>query len=215
MLDLRVDQEVLLRRLAKTNKQRINRQYRDQKLCFWTSTDPADISSFSAMQGVVSGRTGASFYKKDYLLTQAKVLMPLGVMRIEFAGLKKGNPIAGAIIHDYNQTATYTYAASYPEARGLGAANLLIWHAILGAKDRGNITFDFWGVAPMSAKKTHPWQGFSDFKRSFGTQDVFFAGTWDLPLSRQYFVYSARTKMLTTVKGIKQRVRNRSKNSYR
>lgn len=128
-------------------------------------------------------------------------------MRLEFAGLKPGEPVAGCVIHDYNGVASYSYAASLPEARDLGAANVLIWQSMLNAKARGNKTFDFWGIAPPDAPENHPWQGFTAFKRSFGTRDVSFSGTWDIPLSPKYKIYRARTKTILKLKNIKRKLK--------
>jgi lipid II:glycine glycyltransferase (peptidoglycan interpeptide bridge formation enzyme) len=215
MLDLRADETTLYSNLAKTNRQRVNKQKRDAALTLWTSTNPSDIKSFINMQNIVSKRTGAVFHDDSYLLKQAEILMPLGDMRLEFAGLIHGEPVAGTIIHDYGVTSTYTYAASLPEARELGAANLLIWQSMINAKARGMHTFDFWGIAPPGASPNHPWQGFTGFKRSFGTKDIAFAGTWDIPLSSQYHLYRKRSQTLHKIHAIKQHIKNINKKSYK
>lgn len=210
MLDLRVDEATLKSRLGKTNRQRINRQERDKTLVLWTSTDPKDIDIFFKMQIKVTKRTGAIFHEQEYLRKQAEVLMPKGHMRLEFAGLGKDKPLAATVIHDYKGTSTYTYAASMPEARELGAANILIWEAMLNAKKRGMKTFDFWGIAPPDSGPNHPWSGFTAFKRSFGTVDVAFAGTWDIPFSLQYYAYYGRTKLVATTRVLKRKLRKRN-----
>lgn len=207
MSDLRVSEDELYLRLGKTNRQRVNKQKRDQKLFFWTSLNPVDVRTFTDMQGQVTKRTGAVFYDPSYLETQAKVLMPKEVMRLEFAGLSQGRPVAGCVIHDYGNLSSYSYAASLPEARELGAANLLIWQSMINAKNRNSRTFDFWGIAPPDAPADHPWQGFTAFKRSFGTKDITFSGTWDIPLSGKYGLYRAKTTISKSIKAAKRQVK--------
>jgi lipid II:glycine glycyltransferase (peptidoglycan interpeptide bridge formation enzyme) len=54
---------------------------------------------------------------------------------------------------------------------------------ILDARESGAHRFDFWGIAPpreaAAEASPHAWDGFTQFKRSFGGEAVERAGTWD------------------------------------
>ena len=50
---------------------------------------------------------------------------------------------------------------------------------ILDAREAGARRFDFWGITP-GGRRVPPWEGFSQFKRSFGGEAVERAGTWDI-----------------------------------
>jgi len=71
---------------------------------------------------------------------------------------------------------------------------------ILDAREAGARRFDFWGVAPpvpaADGAPHHPWDGFSQFKRSFGGEAVERAGTWDLGVrSLRHSLYRAAARI--------------------
>jgi lipid II:glycine glycyltransferase (peptidoglycan interpeptide bridge formation enzyme) len=84
---------------------------------------------------------------------------------------------------------------------------------IFDAKARGKQHFDYYGVAPPHAPKTHKWAGFSQFKRSFGGREVEYAGTWEIPIKlARYQAYrlfiklqQVKTKTRKTLKRFTQR----------
>ena len=154
------------------------------------------------MLASVSKRNRVYFFPDEYFKKQAKLLMPAGVMHIELA-FQDSKPIAASIIHDYGQLANYTYAASFPEARKTSASALLLWQALLNAKTRGIKKFDLHGLAPDNAPHTHPWYGFTSFKKKFGGQTVEHAGTWDIPLTSRYRLYRVSVKARAAVRKIR------------
>ena len=96
----------------------------------------------------------------------------------------------------YHSSDTLYYAhagaSSDPAHRKLNAGTALLAEAIIDAQQRGLTKADLYGIAPDGADKSHPWAGFTKFKRSFGGYDVTFAGAWDLPLQRsRYWLYRA------------------------
>jgi lipid II:glycine glycyltransferase (peptidoglycan interpeptide bridge formation enzyme) len=66
------------------------------------------------------------------------------------------------------ERAYYYYGASSREKKEFMAPYLLQWEAIREAKSRGCRTYDFLGIAPPDAPKTHPWKGITEFKLKFG-----------------------------------------------
>lgn len=108
----------------------------------------------------------------------------------------EGRVVAAAISLDYRDTRIYAHAAADSAARSLQAAVPLVWHLALDAKVHGFKHFDLWGVAPKDAPASHPWAGFSQFKRGFGGEEVEYAGTWDLPLKpAKYQLYRAARRV--------------------
>lgn len=198
VIDLSPRVEELLTSLSQTTRNRIRKNEREATVSFKTSDEPADITIFTTMLDNVAVRHGVSFFQKNYFEAQARYLMPRRAMQLELA-YSSGRPLGSAIIHDWGETAYYTYAASLPEARDKDVSGLLLWRAILNAKERGIKTFDLFGVAPADADSNHPWYGFSTFKEKFGGQIVEYAGTWDLPLSRRYRLYRAARGLRATL----------------
>ena len=101
-------------------------------------------------------------------------------------------PLAASICFDFGHTRYYAHSASDPDAgRRLGAGPRLLWQMIGDAKARGAATFDFWGVIPDD-NPSHPWAGFSRFKKAFGGRLLERAGTWELPVRMtRYRAYAA------------------------
>ena len=194
IVDISRDDEAILASISSSTRSLIRQSDKKGLLTYATSHDPKDMKLFLAMMHTVSHRNHVHFHTDDYFLKQAEVLMPTGSMRLELA-LHEGKPVAGIVLHVFNKVATYTYAASLPEARDLNAAALLMWHgAILNSKQQGATTLDLFGVAAPDAPPDHPWQGFSGFKRKFGGEVLQRAVTTDIPLKASYHSYRAMVK---------------------
>lgn len=190
IIDLSVHAEDLLASISQSTRSLIRKNQREKFLSFKTSTDPADIGIFIEMLKAVTDRNSVHFFPDEYFKQQAQVLMPSGMLRLELA-LQDGKAIASALFHDYGKMSTYSFGASLPAARQTSASALLLYQAMLNAKTRGMNKMDLFGIAPDDAPPTHPWLGFSSFKRKFGGEVVAFAGAWDIALSPRYRVYRA------------------------
>jgi lipid II:glycine glycyltransferase (peptidoglycan interpeptide bridge formation enzyme) len=193
VIDLKPPADAILAQVSQSTRSFIRKNQRQKFISFKTSADPADIEVFIQMLSTVTDRNSVYFFPDAYFIKQAQVLMPAGMMRLELA-LQNDRPITSAVIHDYGQTGAYTYAASLPEARRTSASALLLWQSMLNAKQRGLQKMDLFGTAPDEAPATHPWHGFSSFKKKFGGTVVAHAGTWDIPLTNRYSLYRSAQK---------------------
>ena len=87
-------------------------------------------------------------------------------------------------------------SAANLDFKHLPATVALLSHAIFTAKEDGLKTLDFWGIAPEDADASHPWYGFTEFKKSFGGYEKIYAGTFDYLInSRKYHLYSLLRKI--------------------
>lgn len=190
VLDIAPTPDELLAGISQSTRSLIRKNQRENTLVFKTSRTPSNMSAFSDMLDTVADRKGIGFFTKDYFIKQAEILMPANMMFLEqaYAGKKL---VGEAVMHDYGQLGSYTYAASLPEARKLSVSALLLWQAILNAKARGIKTLDLYGTAPDDAPPSHPWYGFSAYKKKFGGQIVQTVGTWDIPITKRYRLYRA------------------------
>lgn len=195
ILDLTPDEQNILATISSSTRSLIRKHTREPVLEFKTSTDPSDMQLLIDMLQTVSTRNNVFFHPKEYFLKEAELLMPRGEMRLEFA-LKDNQPIACIAMNDFNNVTTYTYAASLPEARQFSASALLLWQAIINAKDRGMTRLDLFGVAPDDASPSHPWYGFTAFKKKFDGVTVHRGQTLDIPLSPRYYLYRAAVKAI-------------------
>ena len=99
-------------------------------------------------------------------------------------------PIAASLFFDHGDTRYYMQSASDKNYHKLPATYAILNEAIRDAKAKNLKNFDFWGIAPDGAPKSHPWAGFTSFKKSFGGHEVKYVGTYDLVFKPvQYKIY--------------------------
>jgi lipid II:glycine glycyltransferase (peptidoglycan interpeptide bridge formation enzyme) len=96
---------------------------------------------------------------------------------------KDGTPLAATLTIDSFGTRTYLHGASGNQMRELKATHALQDFVIHDACDSGMSSYDFWGIAPEGAPKSHPWAGITEFKKAFGGYIVSSPGTFDIPLN--------------------------------
>jgi putative femAB family protein len=109
---------------------------------------------------------------------------------------KDGEIIATSLFFDYQGTRFYMQSAANLDFKHLPATVALLSHAIFTAKEDGLKTLDFWGIAPEDADASHPWYGFTEFKKSFGGYEKIYAGTFDYLIDpRKYHLYSLLRKI--------------------
>ena len=169
------------------------RNYVKKGLSIQQSSDPADIKILLKFIHQVSERTGFRPHDDDYFQKQANALFPIDAASLWYAKFDD-EPIAAALFYDSDDTRIYAHAgaSSLREHRKLNSGTALLAEAIVDAKQKGLSKFDLYGIAPDGAPISHPWFGFTKFKRSFGGSDVAFAGAWDLPLRKPtYWLYRA------------------------
>ena len=107
-----------------------------------------------------------------------------------------GEIIAASLFFDYQGTRFYMQSAANLDFKHLPATVALLSHAIFSAKEDGLKTLDFWGIAPENADASHPWYGFTEFKKSFGGYEKIYAGTFDYLIDpKKYHLYSLLRKI--------------------
>ncbi len=109
---------------------------------------------------------------------------------------KDGEIIAASLFFDYQGTRFYMQSAANLDFKHLPATVALLSQAIFTAKEDGLKTLDFWGIAPKNANASHPWYGFTEFKKSFGGYEKIYAGTFDYLIdAKKYHLYSLLRKI--------------------
>ncbi len=147
--------------------------------------DLKDIKIFYELTEEMEKRGGYtghefSYYKKMFETLGKSDCLKLFITEFE------GKPLAAILVSYFGQVATYLHGASGNEKRELMPTYLLQWAAIQEARKRHCHEYDFWGVAPKSAKN-HPWAGISRFKRGFGGEELEFGGVYDLAFDKKYY----------------------------
>jgi lipid II:glycine glycyltransferase (peptidoglycan interpeptide bridge formation enzyme) len=194
ILDLTPDEPALRRGLSAGHRGAINAAAR-RGLSIRSSSDPGDIEVFLQLQERTAAAGRFRGQAQSYHRTVASTLMPEGAAALYIAEAA-GEVVAAALCFDFAGTRYYAHAVSDPETgRKLQAAAPLVWRMILDARETGAQRFDFWGISP-GGTPGHPWEGFSQFKRSFGGEAVERAGTWDLGVrSMRHRLYRAAVRL--------------------
>jgi lipid II:glycine glycyltransferase (peptidoglycan interpeptide bridge formation enzyme) len=194
ILDLTPDEPALRRGLSAGHRGAINAAAR-RGLSIRSSSDPGDIEVFLQLQERTAAAGRFRGQAQSYHRTVASTLMPEGAAALYIAEAA-GEVVAAALCFDFAGTRSYAHAEADPETgRKLQAAAPLVWRMILDARETGAQRFDFWGISP-GGTPGHPWEGFSQFKRSFGGEAVERAGTWDLGVrSMRHRLYRAAVRL--------------------
>ena len=112
--------------------------------------------------------------------------------------------VAAGLVFDDRTTRYNLQGAQSEQGRKLHATGILTIQLILDAKAKGLTTFDFWGIAPEGAPASHPWAGFTNFKKTFSGYEVDHAGTYDLVLDKKkYKLYQLTRKLNRIIRRIK------------
>jgi lipid II:glycine glycyltransferase (peptidoglycan interpeptide bridge formation enzyme) len=101
-----------------------------------------------------------------------------------------GKPVAGALVLSAGDTCYYLHGASDHNFRAMMAPYALHWENIKYLKGRNLGHYDFWGI---DAKR---WPGVTRFKLGFGGREVEYPGSFDLPISKiWYLIYKIMRKL--------------------
>ncbi|GHU08045.1 FemA-like protein [Alphaproteobacteria bacterium] len=192
--DVSIDPEAITAGVSQSVR-RYARKAEKAGVTYSVSYDPVDIRHFIDMIHDVSTRTGMKPMSDFYFSHIASALFPTHDAGLLFAELD-GRKIAAIIFYNSGETMSYAHAASYSEYRNITPATGLGLYALLFAHDEGCKWFDWHGIAPENASKSHRWAGFTQFKLSFGGQRVERLGTWELPVRKmRYRLYKIVLKI--------------------
>lgn len=178
--DLTQSDDDLYGEMLPTNR-RLTKRSKEAGFSSIKSHDPADIRIFLDMIHQVAKRTGIQPHSDKYFTLMAKTLLPLKAATL-FIETHNDKTVAAAFVFEDSHTRYYAHAASAETARKLQPNVYMVGNLIFDAKAEGKKTFDYFGVAPPNAPKTHQWAGFSQFKKSFGGRYIEYSGTWEIPI---------------------------------
>lgn len=157
---------------------RLLRYYKNrekQGITIEISHNPDDIKYLLDLQKALAKEKGISTFSENYLKTELK--QPFAAL---YLVKHNGEIIAAGLIFDDDTTRYNLQGAQSEEGRKLHATGILTIRLILDAKEKDQKLFDFWGIAPENAPKDHPWQGFTNFKKTFAGYEKDYAGTYDI-----------------------------------
>lgn len=182
---------------------RLLRYYKNrekQGITIETSHNPDDIKYLLNLQKSLAKEKGISTFSENYLRTElAQPFATLYLVKHRRVTDLEGDPhracrdgggegpagpveiiLAAGLVFDDKTTRYNLQGAQSEEGRKLHATGILTIQLILDAKAADKKLFDFWGIAPENAPEDHPWQGFTNFKKTFAGYEEDHAGTYDI-----------------------------------
>lgn len=156
------------------------RNYAKKGLKVHTSTNPDDITILTTLLSDVAARNAIQVHSKHYFHDQAVALMEQNAATLYYVTYEN-SPIAAALLFDSDTTRYYAHAAASYTHRKLNAGAIIVSTLIIDAKKKGLDTVDLYGITD-SDDPSHPWFGFTKFKKSFGGYPVDYVGRWELPV---------------------------------
>lgn len=201
VLDLAGQSEAELLAGMEKNKPRSWRNMANKGMSVRTTQDPTLITELARLLSQVGEQDHFTPQTEAHLRHQLEA----GFATLYLVDLEGcAQPIAVALVYDYDGVRYYAHAAADYEHRKLRAGTVLLVQMILDAQRAGLKTFDFWGIT-TSTDPQHPWAGFTQYKKSFGGRLVDYAGTWDLPLDRRkYKLYQALRQVNLRVRKLRK-----------
>lgn len=185
LLDITPSTEALLTGMRKTTRYSIRKAEKDG-VEIKRSTNPDDIDKFWEIYSATVDRQRFVPFSKKYLRAEFEIFAAKSKAVLLF-GSYKGEVISTAYIIFEKWSGFYHHGASVQKYTNVPASQLVQWHAILEAKKRGCLRYNFWGIVPESAKN-HPWAGLSTFKRGFGGYFEEYTHAKDLVLTSRYWI---------------------------
>ena len=196
ILDLEGTEEELKNRLPS----RLLRYYRNAEkngLIIEKSRDIEDIHHLIALQKALADKKGINIFSEKYLKTElSQPFSALYLAKYNNPETKKTEIVAAGLVFDDETTRYNLQGAQSEKGRKLHATGILTIQLILDAKAKNLKTFDFWGIAPEGAPDSHPWAGFTNFKKTFEGKEEDHAGTYDIIENKaKYKLYEATRKI--------------------
>lgn len=166
VVDLRCPREKLERNISRNARREVKealaKGYRVRPL-----TGRREMDLYYEIHQETYHRTGAHPHPKEYFLGIHDYFTAEGLSRIWVAIDSQETPVGFTNIAVYRNTALYWTTCCRDKAYANGVYYLLLWHAILAAKDEGLEWFDCAEAFP-DAPAGSKTRGLSDFKRKFG-----------------------------------------------
>lgn len=173
-VDLQQDEESLLawmkERGMRKNIPYYLRRARREGATVTASDNPEDLTVLVGLLDALRVRKNMVGGSEKHLKSQFEKLAPKGYEKL-FIAEKDGKPVASALISIFGREASYLHGASNELFRDLQIPHLMHVEMMKYVMEHYPEVerYNFWGiVSDKNRKPSHPRNGYSEFKRSFG-----------------------------------------------
>lgn len=192
VLDLHKTEEEILAGASQGFRRKL-RKAEKNGLIIEKSTDPADIHEFYEIQLQTADRHDFVAFSEDFFTKQFAAFAPNGEAVLYTARLadpddptKPGEILAQNFMIFYGDEASYHYGVSSELGTKYSGAPLLHLAAMRDARERGITRYNLWGIVDLDDTK-HRFYGVSQFKRSFGVDELKYTPAHDLVLKPLHY----------------------------
>ena len=200
VLDLsRTEEEILAgasqgfrRKLRKAEKNEIE---------ITADTDNASIDEFCRLEKLHAERQKYVAFSDSFLRKQFEAFRDGGEVLI-YTARKDGEVLAQNFMIFYGPEASYHYGVSSALGTKYSAAPLLHMEAMREARRRGCVRYNLWGIVEPD-ETSHRFYGVSEFKRSFGCEELRYTPAHDMILKPAKY---QMTKIVETARKRKRHV---------
>ncbi|MBR3229176.1 peptidoglycan bridge formation glycyltransferase FemA/FemB family protein [Candidatus Saccharibacteria bacterium] len=197
ILDLTKSEEEILAGASQGFRRKL-RKAEKAEITTETSEDPRIVKTFYNLEVTHAKRQGFVAFSEDFLTKQFAAFAKNHEV-LMYTAKKDGEILAQNFIIFYGPEASYHYGVSSDLGTKYSAAPLLHIKAMAEARKRGCIRYNLWGIVGLE-EKSHRFYGVSEFKRSFGCEELKYTPAHDLILKPTKYqitkiVESARKKI--------------------
>ncbi len=136
-----------------------------------------DVRAWYHLLQTTGERDQFGVHSCNYYLDAWHIFVPRNEVRLLLAE-HDGQLLAGIFVGLFARQAIYLYGASGNEQRQLMPNHLLQWEAIRWARQRGALSYDFWGI-PATDADDEAMAGVYRFKSGWGGRIVQFPGCYE------------------------------------
>ena len=194
ILDLKQSEEEILAHASQGLRRKI-RKAKKSDITIETSKDPKIVKTFYKLEVEHAKRQQFIAFSEDFLTKQFEAFTKNDEV-IMYTAKSKGQILAQNFMIFYGNEASYHYGTSSELGNKYSAAPLLHLAAMNEARRRKINRYNFWGIVGLDETK-HRFYGVSNFKRSFGVEELKYTPAHDLIIdSRKYWI----TKIIETLR---------------
>lgn len=179
ILDLKKSEEEILAGASQGFRRKLRKAAKNE---IEISADTLDtsIDEFCRLEKLHAERQKYVAFSTSFLKRQFEAFREGGEILI-YTARKDGETLAQNFMIFYGPEASYHYGVSSELGTKYSAAPLLHMEAMKEARKRGCIRYNLWGIVEPDEKE-HRFYGVSEFKRSFGCEELRYTPAHDLVL---------------------------------
>ena len=194
ILDLTKSEEEILKNASQGFRRKL-RKAEKAEITVETSKDPKIVKSFYKIELAHAARQGFVAFSEDFLKKQFEAFAKNDEV-IMYTAKKDNEILAMNFMIFYGNECSYHYGTSTDLGTKYSAAPLLHMEAMKEARSRSIERYNLWGIVGLE-EKNHRFYGVSEFKRSFGCEELKYLPAHDLILNKPKYLL---TKVVETAR---------------